>query len=216
MQLSIIFNFNPRGLKEFNMKFFNAFILAAIVLLSCSKEDSTFADKPLSIDELHQALPDGIKESSYAVYKDEIGNEVRLEILYDESIADKTTQTGSYQSENVYINLGGIVNEKVFRMRIYGVAGKQKSDKLSVLSYELMPYSNPSGKTTGVYVFFKNSKLTRDRYSETVDLFGETYNDVLSYDQRVESYSKLFVTKEHGILAFSDLNNDLWVFDRFE
>ncbi len=202
------------------MKFYSKFILLGciFILINCGRSD--YSISPVEIDELYSIIPENLLNSKSICFTNANNEETCLEVTTEERIVTKLTseKNEEYKAKQLHIYMGGMLNNRIFQLSILGSTTlHDNNDIISGLTYNSMSHMNPSGISTSINVVFKNSELFRDRFTESVILNGEEYSQVgLRIKDELSSYNQLYITKEHGILGFSDLNNEIWVFSGLE
>lgn len=202
-----------------------------VLLLGCNNEeplptnpaengnDNQFVSH-ITIDEVLSYIPDELKNKTLVVFKDESGNEKKLETSFIEDVKQRTEHGASYTREIFTIRYFS-ADEPYFRMELTGQG--LYSSKLEIkkdLNAMLMPM-NPSGSSS-VTIEFENGQPVVSMFStfkENIELNGKAFKNVFFSNSSLtpyDSYSEISVNSTEGVVTFRDETNTLWVFDRFE
>lgn len=208
------------------------YVLLAICLSAFACEKDKTEGVPASIEgshidiaEVKNYLPQAYFQSAKLIYKNAEGQEVRLNSIPTEGTSQRILDGFNYTSEGFDIQLYTDVGvEPVIKIVVAGGAaylndGRTISKTLDAI---LMP-ANTAGNTWAI-VEFKDGKpavTVFDDFREEVSLLDKSFKDVfmtrgMNGNVIIDAYSELDVNSEVGIVAFRDLANELWVFDRFE
>ncbi len=200
-----------------------AFILT---ILGCSQEDNLSNaeanNQHLKIDYIKNYLPSQYFNESTIVYKNSSGEELKMVSQPKESASDRTHSGINYTTDEFNITLYNEHNSNMTIVLSGNVNLSTQGNIVATLSGVLMPF-NTSG-TTWSTIRFENSKPTinlgddfRETYIVLNKEFSNTYVTIgQNGSEQHSAYSELNMNSDHGVVAFRDENNDLWVFDRIE
>ena len=228
-------------------------LFCAFLIFSCSsdKDDSHDQGIPCETEDIDIGIID-LDEESYDYlpytgcevihYKNEQGDEVYFDTLYNKGFATKIFWRFDIQCEsgakNNYTFFSDQLNysfkcDSLELNFIIGIGTENVSsqplffDELGML---LAAYSTDNRLDTiikmDIVASFKGNEveieeeLTRSikyEYYEEVVLLGKSFKNVYHRNRPAENLlTDLYYNKEFGIFAFRDLDDVLWVFDRFE
>ena len=173
----------------------------------------------LTIEEIKTFLPSSYKNESNIVFINAAGALKTLSVNYVEGTSEGTHENSTYTSEKLAVILFDPDNT-TFQIKMNSSANYGHSGTVvKGLNTFLMP-NHPN--MNFVRVSFENGQPTislLDKFEETVSLLNKDFSDVYVNHERhppAEAFSDLMVNSEFGVIAFSDENGELWVFDRFE
>ncbi len=202
------------------------YLILVMLIISCSNESNDIGklstlSQHLKIDEVKDYLPNSYFEEVAIVYKNNIGEELTLNVSSNESITEATFEDIKYRSDHFEVTLYDPENTS-FQIVLTGSANHTSAGVSVFLGGILMPF-NDSG-TTWSTVRFNNGEpiiVLGDDFNETIVLNDREFKDVYvaigkqGFEQ-FEAYSELDINSKEGVVAFRDDMNELWVYDRIE
>jgi len=207
-----------------------SFLLINLLVLSYSCKSDLDVDateqnilpselEDITIEDLENYLPDGLKNNSKVVYINEAGEEWKLTTDYEKITRERDEVDFSINYEHEQFQAVLVDELREFKIRISGFGLYTKNlDVQKFISVDLMPFTE--GGSAFINVLFENGEPIIDEFSvfdSEIEIYGKTFIDVFSgSDTLAEAYNEISINKEVGIVSFRDENKELWVFERFE
>lgn len=198
--------------------------LAFLLLEGCKKDPIVLGPIDLgylALGDFIEMMPiDTAKTYSFAVYKNEQGEEKRLQMEWFELEREKSAGTTSFTHEQVNIQYYD-ADDASYQLSIVAGGGLNSIDntlyKILVVSITsnlmltpMMPiYEDRFDLIPGLRFFY--SSLQLGVYS-----FENVYAVKLSDGVPNTSFQELYYSTQLGIVAFEGWNDTLWVLDRYE
>lgn len=191
-----------------------AIIFVLLFSFGCNKE---ITDNILMISEIKNYLPNEYRSNTTVVFKNENNEELSLLVHYKEEDKLKTLENKSYTTEEIIITLSNPL-DGYFNIKIIGSGSYQKTSDEVYKSLEigLMPFSDPGNTWNSIRFINGKPRIITNDFHQTITLNSNEFRDVFTRIKTQDGFSELYFNKNEGIVAFSDRNNELWVFDRFE
>ena len=173
----------------------------------------------LTIEEIKTFLPSSYKNESNIIFTNAAGALKTLNVNYVEGSLEKAHENATYTAEQLEVTIFDPENI-TFQITMIGSTNYGNNGGVAKSLNNLLMPNHPN--MNFVHVSFENGQPTislLDKFEETVSLLNKDFSDVYVNHERhppAEAFSDLMVNSEFGVIAFSDENGELWVFDRFE
>ena len=199
-------------------------IFLLLFLISCEKEPSNKPiPQPKTLDDLNleglKALVpiDIIKSNDYAVFVNQNGDEKYLKITVSEGYKNFVFESIQYKSEFFEYNLSDSSDMS------YGMSTKLSNQYSTLTRVDgLCSVALLSGYNNGYFptvTLDRNGNVIFGKALDSIVICNKTFNNVttqLPPPSEFESYSKLYFSKELGIVGFQGNYNEMWALDRYE
>jgi hypothetical protein len=205
------------------MKYFNYLIIAIFALLSCNKNKSEAGPlNEVNMEIVKSMLPKELFNGSKAIYKDQDGREIIIDITYTTTNSEAIHSTGhkynreefhvilSNTDEKILIDIDGFsqLDDSNSSIPIYMVFISNFKSSNSISGSVIVSYSIETGK---IVPSSFNCILT-----ETEIVLGETYKNVFRSNSTDDIYQNgLRFNLTEGVVSLNNLGGKLFVFDRF-
>lgn len=206
------------------MKHINLIIIGTLLIIGCqTSQDLNESQLPqqITVSELKSLLPLQLTNTGekYAIYKDDTGKEYKIKILVENIFNQLGHENENYQAEQHVINYE--FSEKAIFIRgqissnVYGSEHQLAQNMIvGMVNSNLNPLLGISINYN--YLTKSISQLSSPK-DETVNILDKTFKNVY-YTKEIDDlqYKNLKFNFEKGVVSFSDLIGNLYVFDRFE
>ena len=162
-----------------------------------------------------------LKRESFVVYKkEEDGTEKHLRIYPNNGVFEGSYNGKEYTSDVFQIRLIDESNIN-FLLEINGSALYNDKGEIEKSLIALLMPGNQTGSSGVSLTFEENEPISGiyERYEKSIVLLGKTFLDVYTGGSSLtgyEKFSEISINSNEGIVSFRDIENKLWVFDRFE
>ena len=200
------------------------FLLFAFItlLIGTSCKEDPVPSKDIQLGAITALLPlDNLEQNNYAIFKNQYGAEIALELSVNKEDVQKTIASTPYQTENIEIKY---------------LHPDDDNFSLSVTASAEYLNQNTYRKHIDCFYHYKDMQfpLMQPQISIGIDgeLFGGVFhesdillneefqnvykNKALYPNTTVTQYYDVYYTPEWGVIGFETQDEELWVFDRFE
>jgi hypothetical protein len=199
------------------------YLISAILVLGCKPEDNMNPKPITSLDNLTINIAktfvpvDLLKNSSRAVFVNEIGSERELSIEYLEFVRDQQFGGISYQAP--YIQIRYLEdNGAIFLPQIRIQSEYQDYTNVNeTVNVNLVTHVN-QGFIANI-VITANGQPIIGEIEPTMAIVNKQFTNVYSNfspPAHLNSYAHIHYTTSQGIIAFQGEDNEMWVLDRLE
>ncbi len=194
-------------------------IYLAIFLISCSKDGDSL-ENYIKLPEAINFFSEDFKSASRIIFNNNAGDSLAMNMKYRYKIDQKSVSGNERFVETNEISMSTEQYPFYPILLFAGPLFKQDSDEYwPLLNIHFMAnlgltdeyFLISSLNITNPEVEFPNWKM-----HEEITLNNKTFTNVYSALRRtdLDAYADFYFSQEIGVVAFSDENNDLWVYDR--
>lgn len=207
-------------------KFFVSIIFSIFLLSACKNSEEGIVVEPtqtdgshLSIDVILNHLPDELNSNNKAVYKSAVGELKNMTIFEKNLVVEhRESEFGNYTADKREISLYE-EDDLAAGITLHANANyvPEKNTIARSLSVHLA-FFNPAGMAHWTVSFDENGPIITpaDDFHPTLTLDGKTFNDCYIINgTNPDAFSEIIVNLEIGVVAFRDINNDLFVFQEY-
>lgn len=207
------------------MKSYLVFICLCIAIVACQNDQNANPDpKPTSLPNLTlssalQLLPvNTLKEGQVAIFVNESGEELPLNLKFENGTIERNFDGIKYQSEYISVEYN---EDKVGSHFFPSIrtndeySGFESSEE--VLTVTLLTSYN-EGFIPNI-VLKDNKDPMFGNYVESITIANHTFNKVFTNTfspPNFDSFTKLYYTVEQGIVGFEGEQREMWALDRIE
>lgn len=191
------------------------FILTlAATILGCGNE------KVESLDQVERAIPDALKTSDFAVFVNKEGEEWTFTIDY--SLNERTAELQNGNSIKINSHSIRLKSTDEIDTALVLILGDVFIKPNGVDNNEFILCSiiaHDSEEFAQFDIPFAYDFIESDdrKFHESIMILNRPFTNVYAANYAdYTSYSQLYYNEEVGIIGLSDMNNELWVFDRYE
>lgn len=206
------------------MKPINFIVFALLLTIGCQTPqiiDENQLPEQIFVSELKSLLPPQLSNvgEKYSIYKDVNGKEYKVKILVENNFNQLGHDGKKYQAEEHVINFEFI--EKAIRVRgqissnVFGTENQLAQNMIiGIVDSKVSPL-------LGISIYYnyqtKSISLLSSPKYESMKILDKTFQNVFyTKDNGDSQYKNLKFNFEKGLVSFSDVNGNLYVFDRFE
>ncbi len=208
------------------LKIFLKFLFLIFLISACNNsEEGVFVEPTqtngshLSIDVILNHLPAELNSNNKAVYKSEVGELKNMTIFEKNLVVEHNgTEFGDYTSDKREISLfeeNDLAAGIALHANTNYVPGKTTvARSLSVH----LAFLNPAGMAFWMVSFDENGPIITpvDDFQPTLTLNGQVFKDCYVINgTNTDAFSEIIVNLEIGVVAFRDINNELFVFQEY-
>lgn len=191
--------------------------------IGCGKDNTVPAnplpDTDLKMSDILQQIPfDLLSQEPTAVFVNALGNEVRFTINYTRESKARTFNSNPYTAEKLQADYQEIHPSGLITLSIFAKIEYDLSKQIT----EYMGVNLNTAHNNGFVPFIVIDHAGNVSFGSTlefIDIAGYTYYDVYSnYIRPTEftSFTKLYYTKDLGIIGYEGLDGEMWALDRYE
>ena len=184
---------------------------------ACSDQEIGL-NRYIELPEVRRFYPSEYINEPIVVFKNKFGNEILMNVLYHEDIVEQDLGQSKIDMDEFTVQL--FSSEHELSISLLGTA--YLTQDLSTITPTILANLMPFGDTRGVKMDIRinTNTVTSSHNAEYLDqiILGEkSFQSVYSVSsEALLSYSELYLTKKEGVIAFKDVHNQLWVYDRME
>lgn len=203
------------------MKNISCIIFLSSLAIACHKDiqktqSTPILPEPLVLsDKIRGMIPKEYQNSKYAVFKNSTGQYKYLSIKYSENEITKRFENEKYVSESMRVVLSDSTDSDYYiKIEASGTySGKTKSFQSVFMS---LTTAKNNGLIPIIVIDEDGSALWGDSHASRKLLDKVFLKVYQNYDIQTISFSEFFYTVQEGVVGFRDINNDLWVLEKFE
>ena len=194
------------------------YIFTIIFLFSCGSDYGNTEENHIKLPEAINFFSNEFKSASKIVFESGEGETIEMLVNTDDRIASIDIRGEKKYLENIYISMNS-EESPYYPILLQGTGLFQQSNTDIVSPLLLISYMY-GGLTDDVLVTSLNINNPELELGETTFHKQITLNNKVFYDvyseirEGHEAYSDFYYSKKKGVVAFSDENNDLWVYDK--
>ncbi len=209
------------------MKNIFSVLLLVVLLISCSSEDqfntieSSNELSSLTIKDLMPHFPnDKLSNSSRVSYRSANGAIKFMEIEQKREIVKKRlTPDITYDAEEIVFSLFE-ENTNEYALNIFVGANyfAENNDAFTKYIKANLTTSYNNGLIAKIGMVLENQSITSIRKFDKIEFNDKMFYEVhasIDYPVDMSGYSQIYFNKTHGVVAFSDRDDTLWVIDDY-
>ncbi len=197
--------------------------LSLIMAYSCNQESITETPEDIQLGEITALLPlEKFEQNSFAVFKNKNGEEVSFQLSVKTEEIQKSIGNMPYKTESIKLTYTH-PNDSNFTLYIKS-SGKYIDVKNHIESIECFYDQSLNQETPFIFPRIsidKDGNITQGVFHESDILLNTEFQRVyksrnLIVNQPDENQFNIYYTPELGFIGFETVNNELWVFERFD
>ena len=199
----------------------NIFLTISVIalLVSCNKDmqnkPSPIHPDPLFLsDKIKSMIPKEYQFAKYVVFKNASYQYKNLKIEYLDYNQTKLFDNGKYDSESIYIKLSDSSESRYFVTIGASATYSAKNKSFQHISVVLKNTIN-NGRVADV-ILDENEQPLWGYLLASQNLLDKEFYSVYWDNIETISFSEIFYTIKEGVVGFRDINNELWVLEKFE
>ena len=208
------------------MRFLAVFVLVLLIAGCNSKPESpSIEGTHLSLTTIPDYLPSEYQTDRTIVFRNAAGDLLSLQLDQYTTEQELDFEGQSYTSDVHHYTLQAQQGPLTYRISLSASANYTGTlaapQPIESLLSVLTP-TTPDESVIGIFLLanFQDGEIAlmqnADRLAD-IELFDTTFIDVLRvYSSTLSALSELIINSDVGVVAFRDLDNELWVFDHFE
>ncbi len=176
----------------------------------------------VNVDVVKKLIPEAYKQQKRVVFINKGGETRTFKIYYQDEVLKEELNGIHYTSDAFRIELQSEFDPEILIALNSSAGFKSKTEIGKGLSINFQPSSSTKAWTLNTFSFLANDeikdKILLSGYVASKDYNGKFFKDVFvspKWDNEPIS-SEIAYNAEFGVVAYRELNNEVFVFDRFE
>lgn len=190
-------------------------LLFTFLLFSCNDANDI---EYIELHEVRDFFPQSYKSNSIIVFVNSDEEELELQSEFIEKIVHQNVLNKNVEMDEFTVQLySNVVPLNITLLGSAFLSIDLQDITPSVLA-SLMPLNNPSGVYMDIRITSNYStSIYNTEFLQRLVLINKEFEDVFSViTSDFQQYNQLYLSKELGIVGFSDENENLWVYDRIK